>query len=266
MQIQERNFGNTGSEIMRVLLFVVSFLCVAFLSCSFSSQSSAAQKSSCDTVVCSERIRYDPPSERREFFVVINQDTSAYSCIINSYGNECVSVELICDSKGKYFMNVCGDDNDTTAVGEDIWIDPEREFRIPCYKDMLHEIDLCLAAVSKDKDVTSLRSFRAFLSDLGDIAVLTTNNLNSHFVEKNGEYRHSDIVKALEMTFFAEDLNGMLNKYGVEVGHIFCEGIRYRVERERYLKIQNISKDIKVPDYVMDVEVIVRLKKLEKAD
>ena len=251
---------------MRVLLFVMSFLCVAFLGCSFSSQGGAAQNGVGDTVVCSERIYYDPPLESMEYFVAVRQDTSAYSCIINSYGNAFVYVELYFGLKIKHCLLMGGDDNDSTTVGEDIWIDPEREFRVPCYKDMLREIDLCLAAVSKDKDVTSLRSFRAFLSDLGDIAVLTTNNLNSHFVEKNGEYTHSDIAKALKMTSFAEDLNGILNKYGMEVDDIFFDGIKERFERDLYLKTHNISKDIKVPDYVMDVEVIVRLKKLEKAD
>lgn len=69
---------------MRVLLFVVSFLCVAFLSCSFSSQSGVAQKNSCDTVVCSEWLEkdYSFPLGEREYFVAVNQDTSVYSCII----------------------------------------------------------------------------------------------------------------------------------------------------------------------------------------
>lgn len=52
------------------------------------------------------------------------------------------------------------------------------------------------------------------------------------------------------MTSFAEDLNGILNKYGVGVDHISYDGIKERFERDLYLKTHNISKDIKVPDYV----------------
>ena len=252
---------------MRVLLFVVSFLCVAFLSCSFSLQSGVAQKNSCDTVVYSELIEnnYSFPLEEREYFVAVNQDTSSYSCVL-AKSDIGIRASWHSDIYNKFFFNnVYGETDDTAAVDSN-WQEPERKFRVPGYRGMLRELDLCLAAASSDYDLRTLRSFGIILSCLGDVAVLTTNNLNSHFVEKDGEYTHSDIAKALKMTSFAEDLNGILNKYGVEIDDVSCQELRYRFEIENYIESHNISKDIKVPDYVMDVEVIVRLKKLEKAD
>lgn len=252
---------------MRVLLFVMSFLCVAFLSCSFSSQSGVAQNGVGDTVVCSERIEKDYLFllEEREYFVAVNQDTSSYSCLL-SISDIGINISWHSDICDKFFFNnVYGETDDTAAVDSN-WKEPERKFRMPDYRGMLRELDLCLAAASSDYDLRALHVFGTFLSFLGDIAVLTTNNLNSHFVEKNGEYTHSDIAKALKMTSFAEDLNGILNKYGVEIDDISCQELRHRCEIENYLEPYKISKDIKVPDYVMDVEVIVRLKKLEKAD
>lgn len=48
------------------------------------------QNGSCDTIVCSKKILNDSnfPFDETEYFVVIGQDTSAYSCIIISENNK----------------------------------------------------------------------------------------------------------------------------------------------------------------------------------
>lgn len=246
---------------MKGLLFAIAAFCIISLSCSFSSQKCKEQNISNDTVVCSELL-FDTPFEEKEYFVVTGKDTSAYSYAISSSNGKCGTITLYFFVNDKYYMHTKNrDKNDTTAVGGIMNI-PKRMFRIPCYKEMLHEIDLCLESASKKIDLSTLRSFNAFLSDLGDIAVLTTNNLNSHFTEKNGEYLCSDITKALKMTSFIDDLNKVLNKYGFEIEDVICDGMKERFEKGMYLKSQKISKDINVPDYIMNVEVHVNMKKL----
>ena len=251
---------------MKGLLFAIAAFCIISLSCSFSSQNRVALKNNNDTVVCSELL-FDIPFEEREYFVVIGTDTSAYSCAINSEKGKCGTMKLYFTVNDKYYTcNEYSDEKDTT-IGSKIRIESEREFYIPCYEKMLREIDLCIEAASKDKDVTTLTSFSSSLSYLGDIAVLTTNNLLSHFsVRRDGLYYLSDIGKALNMTSFAKDMSKILNKYGIEVEQVSCEERRDNFGKDEFLRHRSISKGINVPDTIINAEVYVSIKKLENVD
>lgn len=250
---------------MKELLFATMAFCIMLLSCSFSSQRERKQGDFKDTVVCSEQIPRTYKYNDCEYFVVIGKDTSAYSCLITSNLGKCITFDLKFSSIKKYFSRFgLVDENDTTAVTIRKGIEPQRKFRTPCYKDLLHEIELCFEVASKNLDLSTLHGFHSFLSDLGDIAVLTTNNLNLHFTKrKYGLYDHSDIRKALMMTSFFEDFNRILNKSGLEVEEITCEEMRNILKKDNYLNYANISKGINIPDSIMDVEVFVSIKKLE---
>lgn len=252
---------------MKGLLLAIVAFCLMFLGCSFSSHKGKAQNDYNDTVICSKLINDEVPYEDWEYFVKYGKDTSAYSCIITSREGKWSSIELWRNIKGKYyfFLGDCNE-NDTTAIGERIVI-PERVLRIPCYKEMLREIDLCIEAASKNKDVTTLTYFSSSLSYLSDIAVLTTNNLLSHFsVRWDGQYNLSDIGKALNMTPFAKDISTILNKYGIEVDRVSCEERRDNFGKDEFLRYKKISKDISVPDTIMNAEVYVSIKNLENVD
>ena len=248
---------------MKGLLFAIAAFCIISLSCSFFSQKCKEQNISNDTVVCSELL-FDTPFEEKEYFVVTGKDTSAYSCTISSRNGKCGTITLYFFVNDKYYMHTKNrDKNDTTAVGEKINLQ-KRRFRVPCYKEMLHEIDLCIEAASKNNDVTTLNCFSSFLSDLGDIAILTTNNLNSNFIKrKNGLYDYSDMEKALNMTSFVKDLNKVLNKYGIEADELSCGEMRNILKKDIFLKQNNISKDLKIPDRIMDVQVYVKIKNID---
>lgn len=250
-----------------ILLFVIASFCLLFWECSFPSRNDVGQNDNRDTLVCSKRILNDLelPYDELEYFVTIGRDTSAYSCVITSEKGKCVTADLEFSLKEKYYFNrsYCNE-NDTTVCGGVRRIS-ERNFRIPCYKDMLNEIDLCLDSASKKHDLRTLRSFKTILSHLGDMAVMTTNNLKAHFSVVDGEtYGHTDIAKALEMTTFRDDLNSFFRKYGLEVDDIVCQEEKYLVLKENFLKSQNISKELKVPDHIMDVEVYIGLRDIKE--
>ena len=70
------------------------------------------------------------------------------------------------------------------------------EYHIPNYKELIHEMDLCLGAASKVYDFSTKSSMHCFLSTFGDIAVMTTNLLNANCkLNEHGYYWHSDIEK-----------------------------------------------------------------------
>ena len=251
-----------GDKFMKGLLFTIAVFCIMFLSCSFSSQSSKAQDYYNDTMVCVKRISHDDVWQEKEYFVVINRDTSSYSCILmnSKYGIR-ISWESMLTHK-RFFDYTCNEEIDTTAF-DDKWKESEKEFKVPTYKDMLREIDLCMEAASKDYDLRALRSFNCFLCQLRDIAVLTTNNLEANFnLEENGIYSHSDITKALKMTTFEEDLNRIFKKYGKKVDFIGCHEMRLFIPKENF-STSNISKDLKIPDRIMDVQVYVKIKNID---
>lgn len=250
----------------KILLFITASFCLMLGCCSFFSRNEVVQNGSCDTIVCSKKILNDSnfPFDETEYFVVIGQDTSAYSCIIISENNKWGRADLEFALNEKYyFYRNYSNENDTTVC------EPAgrrrvsaKKFRIPCYKDMLNEIDLCFASVSKKLDMRTLRSFSTFLSHLGDVAAMTTNNLNAHFSVADGEiYKHSNIAKALEMTSFRNDMNGILRKYGLEVDNIETQECVYLISKDHFMKTHNISEKQNVPDSIMDVEVYIGLRK-----
>lgn len=216
-----------------------------------------------DTVVCCKQITPEYSWKETEFFVVANQDTSAYSCLLSSKKDVGTNIELLFSKNEKlYFLNTPFNKiADTTAV-EDIKNTPKRNFYIPTYKAMLNEICLCLGKAYKEYDLDTLRYFSTRLSYLSDIAVLTKNILDSTFIMENNTYSHIDITRALKMTTFENDLNSILKKHNAQVARISCQEMRLNISKDSFLKFQNISNGINIPDSIVDVEVSVKLKYL----
>ena len=175
-----------------------------------------------DTIVCSEIV--GPKNEewkKTEFFVVTKNDTSAFSFIIETRENKVGWIEFRMFPTQKYFQYINGSSNDTTAFG--ISDSRNHEYHIPEYKELIHEMDLCLGAASKVYDLTTMDAMSGFLSTFGDIAVMTTNLLNANCkLNEHGYYWHSDMTKELAKTPLAEDLSIMLKKYNRRVKRISC--------------------------------------------
>lgn len=150
-----------------------------------------------DTIVCSEIV--GPKNEERketEFFVVTKNDTSAFSLIVATRENKVGWIEFRMFPTQKYFQYINGSSNDTTAFR--ISDSRNHEYHIPEYKELIHEMDLCLGAASKVYDLTTMDAMSGFLSTFGDIAVMTTNLLNANCkLNEHGYYWHSDIEKNL---------------------------------------------------------------------
>ena len=210
-----------------------------------------------DATVCSEYLpSIDTVYEEKEFFVVTKQDTSAYSCLFTK-SEKHLRLKLVLSLEWKlydFFNHQNNEPNDTTAFRGILNI-PKHSLKIPSYKDLLNEIRLCLNAADKDYDISTLHSFKCQLSDLGDIAVSTTNNLNTKPTLENGLYEYSSILDALKMTSFENDMNKIFEEYGIKVKSIWCQEVQESFPKETFLKSQNLSKNITVPDSIVDVQV-----------
>lgn len=251
-------------------IFLLLISLAVILGCSFSSQRSMSQKeNTSDTVVCSEPLYQEFRENMKEFFVIANNDTSAYSCIIYNYRPRGTKIELNLNLYDKEYsfrkkIDDASNVDDTSAVGGSVQM-PTRWLRIPSYKELLHEIALCLRAASKEYDLSKLYSLHSYLSDLGDIAVMTTNNLNARYKPKeNGCYWGSDIEKALKETSLKNDLNGIFKNYGVEIYDISCYEIVGMLNKDVFLKSEKISEGIEVPDEIADCEVLLKIRPIEK--
>ena len=211
-----------------------------------------------DTIVCSEIV--GPKNEewkRTEFFVVTKNDTSAFSFIIETRENKVGWIEFDMFPAKKYFQSISGSSNDTTAFR----ISDSRNHE---YKELIHEMDLCLGAASKVYDFSTKSSMHCFLSTFGDIAVMTTNLLNANCkLNEHGYYWHSDMTKELAKTPLAEDLSIMLKKYNRRVKRISCQEEILTIPKEAMLD-NNISKDLSIPDKVWEVSLYIKLEPLQQ--
>lgn len=216
-----------------------------------------------DTIVCSEIV--GPKNEewkRTEFFVVTKNDTSAFSFIIETRENKVGWIEFGLFPAKKDFQSINGSSNDTTAFR--ISDSRNHEYHIPEYKELIHEIELCLDAASKVYDLTTMDAMSGFLSTFGDIAVMTTNLLNANCkLNEHGYYWHSDMTKELAKTPLAEDLNIMLKKYNRRVKRISCQEGILTISKEAMLD-RNISKDLSIPDKVWEVSLYIKLEPLQQ--
>lgn len=216
-----------------------------------------------DTIVCSKIV--GPKNEERketEFFVVTKNDTSAFSLIVATRENKVGWIEFDMFPAKKYFQSISGSSNDTTAFR--ISDSRNHEYHIPEYKELIHEMELCLDAASKVYDLTTMDAMSGFLSTFGDIAVMTTNLLNANCkLNEHGYYWHSDMTKELAKTLLAEDLSIMLKKYNRRVKRISCQEEILTIPKEAMLD-NNISKDLSIPDKVWEVSLYIKLEPLQQ--
>ncbi len=165
-------------------------------------------------------------------------------------------------SESKYYSDVAI--NDTAAVGTDVveFID---KYYVPTYSQWLREMELCFKSASKVYDLGRLSSIAAFLPYLSDAAVLATNNLVANFKpERDGLYSYSDIAKSIEMTPFKDDLNKILDEYGLEVKEVYCEGPWISIDPDGFIKKNNISKTLKTSYDIIGIPVRFYLKKQDE--
>ena len=250
-------------EIKKILLPIV--LLAASASFILAGQSCSMPKGNTqpDTIVCSKIV--GPKNEERketEFFVVTKNDTSAFSLIVATRENKVGWIEFDMFPAKKYFQSISGSSNDTTAFR--ISDSRNHKYHIPNYKELIHEMDLCLGAASKVYDLTTMDAMLGLLSAFGDIAVMTTNQLNANCkLNKYGYYWYSDIEKELAKTPLAEDLSIMLKKYNRRVKRISCQEGLVSVPKEAMLD-RNISKDLSIPDSVWTVFLLIKLEPLQQ--
>lgn len=250
-------------EIKKILLPAVFLAASASFILAGQSCSMPKGNTQPDTIVCSEIV--GPKNEewkRTEFFVVTKNDTSAFSFIIETRENKVGWIEFGQFPAKKDFQSINGSSNDTTAFR--ISDSRNHKYHIPNYKELIHEMDLCLGAASKVYDLTTMDAMLGLLSAFGDIAVMTTNQLNANCkLNEYGYYWYSDIEKELAKTPLAEDLSIMLKKYNRRVKRISCQEGLVSVPKEVMLG-NNISKDLSIPDKVWEVSLYIKLEPLQQ--
>ena len=250
-------------EIKKILLPIVFLAASASFILAGQSCSMPKGNTQPDTIVYSEIV--GPKNEewkRTEFFVVTKNDTSAFSFIIETRENKVGWIEFGQFPAKKDFQSISGSSNDTTAFR--ISDSRNHKYHIPNYKELIHEMDLCLGAASKVYDLTTMDAMLGLLSAFGDIAVMTTNQLNANCkLNEYGYYWHSDIEKELAKTPLAEDLSIMLKKYNRRVTRISCQEEILTIPKDAMLD-NNISKDLSIPDKVWEVSLYIKLEPLQQ--
>lgn len=129
-----------------------------------------------NSIVHSEWLANTIDRKCREYFIVENGDTSAYTFVVRNftYSNEFI---IDIDNQKFKFHEV-----------------REREYKIKNIEGIMNELDSCLSVISLDYQIDSLKFLSFALADMGDVMLEFNNELDKD--RRPGEYYyHLNIVE-----------------------------------------------------------------------
>ena len=190
----------------------------------------------------------------QEYFMVENKDTSAYSFIFTEINSNAL-LEIDYSPFYKQFLenNISKDTTLLANIKEETIV---RYYSLD-YSGLLKEFDKCLFTYSQKNDISRLKSICFRLCDFEEIAIKATN---AFLLVKNNQIpKHKDIDEALKKTTLTQDLNNLLIKYNLNVKSIHSQEEIFLIDRFTFMNVSLIHPEIKVPPYIIDVEILVKI-------
>ena len=207
-----------------------------------------------DTIVHVKEL--DRKWNKKEVFVTIGNDTSAYSFIFSSIDKKRVFLKIAHNIYEKSFYNYITKDTDTSAYTKE----PCRKARysLRSYRQMLNELSLCLSEASKTYNIDSLATIMTMCMSFQEISVQVSNK----FLKKNVPFPYRDkLTSLLNETSPPNDLNKILKRYNIEIKNILCCDKVFSITDKEILK-KYLHEDLK-SDSIVDFSIRISLKSIK---
>jgi len=192
-----------------------------------------------DTIVVSKII----PAEisvsdyiEKEYFIVINKDTSSFSCIISKNkikGN--LSMRCYYSRYRKTPDSFSLEDSAAVSESES---EKSKLYYIPKYKEQINELKLILEHIAKEFDLTKLHSFRFSMHSFNSFSESITKQYISLYGENFGNNSNKKVVHLIKKSELVVDLNKILLPHSVIINKIFLDGLVY-YEPENTISYKN---------------------------
>lgn len=208
-----------------------------------------------DTIVVDELVPKEIavfPNEK-EYFIVINKDTSNFSCVFSQINDKKISITFNYNNNHNIFLT------DSSATKENI--ESKDSYYKVSYTQQMRELKLILKKASKDFNLNNLVSINfGKLSDCRDLAIEVTKNYTQNYETKNLN-NYNLIEQLLEKSQFRIDLDDILKPYSVSIKNISIETPYF--EDKKYLFQNNHIKidTTKIPSKILNCSIQIILSK-----
>lgn len=195
-----------------------------------------------DTIVVSRMI----PSEisgsdymEKEYFIVISEDTSGFSCIISKNkikGN----LSIRCDFSRYRKVSDPFSLEDSAAVSES-GSEKSKLYFVPKYKEQVNELKLILEQAAKGLDLSKLNYFTFGMNSFNSFS----QNITKQYISLYGEHFRNDsnekVVDLIKKSTLVVDLNRILLPYSLIINEISLDGLAYYAANDTSYKNGTLS-------------------------
>lgn len=198
-----------------------------------------------NSIVHSEWLANTIDRKCREYFIVENGDTSAYTFVVRNftYSNEFI---IDIDNQKFKFHEV-----------------REREYKIKNIEGIMNELDSCLSVISLDYQIDSLKFLSFALADMGDVMLEFNNELDKDRRPGEYYYHHPELLHtALCATSLNSRVESIMKKHGLNIVETKIAG-GLACSKEYFLEENIIRDSSKVSEPLTSAYVRYRLEPLQ---
>jgi hypothetical protein len=170
-----------------------------------------------------------------EYFVIIDKDTSNYTCIFYEYKENC-------------------------HVGIDLNVHHHKSKML--YKQRLEELKIIFSSATADFNFDSLTNInfgRLVLS--GDLAIELTKQYQQKYGTSDQLQSYETVGQFLKESKLGSDLNNLFKPYSVSVDKVSIEKLFYVSKEEIFWGSKLETDSVNIPNKILDCITWVKLKK-----
>ncbi len=219
-----------------ILLFIFPYNCTPntdFNKSELVSDKGEKLKERADTTVLSEIIPKEISTSNyfsREYFVVIANDTSGFSCIISqNKTNERIFILLNYSALKKTYNSFALADSAEVTERQRKF----KRFSKPNYPEQIKELKLILDHASKEFDLSKLTSLRLSMGTISGFSTNITKQYIQQFGENFSNPSNKKVVHLIEDSYLSDDLKRILAPYSLKITKCSVDGLVYYKPREQ---------------------------------
>lgn len=156
----------------------------------------------------------------KEYFVIINNDTSLNSIFINSNSKERLTAKFSKGSNKKISTELFADSSAISFNMEDL-----NEYHSISYNEQMNNIKLLLCEISKEVELKGMVSFSFSMTDIPSFS----EDISRLYFSKNGikliPQKNTEIIDMIKESNFFQDMNLILSQHKIMVDKVFIDGL-----------------------------------------
>lgn len=219
------------------------------------------KKEKLDTIVVSKVLPADisgTSNVEQKYFVVINKDTSRFSCILSQNklnGN----ISIYCSYMyGKPTNTFSLED---TAATVHVNSEKNNQYYFPKYKEQINELKIILENISKKVDLSKLASFRFSMITFKSFSQSITDQYIKLYGKNFASNSNSKVVNLIKKSNLIVDLNKILKSHSVIINKVFLDGLAF-YQPENFDSDENLKSSIIASKKIIDGLIIFNVAKI----